>query len=139
MSLFVFLLLVIIRRKPHILQVDPVFPQSVSVLNGLAKWAVRLNLASFAIDLAPELYRYSENPRRFYFQDVFKKYEPWQDDYFNFNLVEQQSPTYGYAFKALTCTYVFEKVLEIFLLDSLVRRQSNNKLIFIKIYESFFI
>ena len=145
MSLFVFLLLVIFRRKPHIVQVDPVFPQSESVLDGLAKWAVRLNLASFAIDLAPELYRYSENPRRFYFQDVFKKYEPWQDDYFNFNLAEQQSPTYGYAFKALTCTYVYEKVLEIFLLDSLVRRQSDKKLVFIGLspdtvdfYQTFF-
>jgi len=145
MSLPLFLLLVVFGRKPHIIQIDSVLPQSETILNGLANWAVRLKLASFAIDLAPELLRYRENPRRFYFQDVFKKYEPWQDGYFNFHLVEKQSPEYGYAFKALTCTYVFEKVLEIFLLDSLVRRKTDNKLVFIGLspdtvvfYQTFF-
>ena len=85
----------------------------------MADGAIAAGRAKYAIDLAPELRRYWEFDRRFYFQEVFKKYEPWQNRYYGFERPEiVNDPIYGYGFKQITCSYTFWKVNEIFLLDA---------------------
>ena len=134
-----------LRKQPFIIQVDVILPISQRVIERIVNWTVNRNLAAFAIDLVPELSQYWENHRRFYFLDVFEKYENWQDQFFQFDNAEIKSKTYGYAYKALTCTYVFDKVIQIFIIERLKNSRLGKEFVFnglsldtIRFYEFYF-
>ena len=115
-----FLVLALLRRPVKVLRVAPFVPRFGATLQRLVDWAIRAGRAEYAIALAPELKRYWEFDRRFYFQEVFKKYEPWQNRYYGFARPQiADDPVYGYAFKQMTCSYTFWKVIEVYLLDAI--------------------
>lgn len=116
-----FLLLTFLGRNVKILRVAPIIPKAASLLQRVADRAISAGNAQYAVDLAPELRVYWDFERRFYFQEVFKKYEPWQNSYYGFDRPEIANDSiYGYGFKQMTCSYTFWKVIEIYLLDALI-------------------
>ena len=110
----------LIGRRPYFLAIDSIFPQSEYFLNKVVDWGVKHRFARKAINLTPDLKPYLENNRRFYFKDVPKNYEPWQRNYFNFASVEKENQNYGYVFKLVTNTYIFEKVMQIYMIKSIL-------------------
>ena len=117
-----FIFLTLLGKNVKILRVAPIFPKMLGLLQRAADKAIAANRAQYAVELAPELKLYWQFDRRFYFQEVFKKYEPWQNRYYGFERHEvENDPVYGYGFKQMTCSYTFWKVIEIYLLDSICR------------------
>ena len=119
LSLLRFCIFMLIGRRPYFLAIDSIFPQSEYFLNKVVDWGVKHRFARKAINLTPDLKPYLENNRRFYFKDVPKNYEPWQRNYFNFASVEKENQNYGYVFKLVTNTYIFEKVMQIYMIKSI--------------------
>ena len=118
-----FLVFTLLRRNVKILRVAPIVPGAKKLLQRMVDGAIAAGRATYAVDLVPELRRYWEFDRRFYFQEVFKKYEPWQNHYYRFERPEiANDPIYGYGFKQMTCSYTWWKVIEIYLLDALSRK-----------------
>ena len=48
----------------------------------MADEAIAAGRAQYAVDLVPELQHHWDFDRRFYFEEVFKKYEAWQNQYY---------------------------------------------------------
>jgi hypothetical protein len=118
-----FLVFTLFRRDVKILRVAPIVPRASKFLQRMADRAIAAGRATYAVDLVPELSVYWEYDRHFYFQEVFKKYEPWQNRYYGFEQPEiANDPIYGYGFKQMTCSYTHWKVIEIYLLDALSRK-----------------
>ena len=118
-----FLVLTLLRRSVKVLRVAPFVPKSKGFLQRIVDWSIRTGRAEYAVKLAPELQRQWEFDRRFYFKEVFKKYEPWQNRYYGFdNQSIADDPVYGYGFKQMTCSYTFWKVIEVHLLDAIERK-----------------
>ncbi len=120
LSLLRFCIFMLIGRCPYILVVESIFPQSEYFLNKVVDWGVKHRFAERAVNLTPDLKPYLENNRRFYFKDVPKNYEAWQREYFNFASVEKENQNYGYVFKLVTNTYIFEKVIQIYMIKSIL-------------------
>jgi hypothetical protein len=118
-----FLVFTLLRRNVKILGVASIVPRADKFLQRMADRAVAAGRATYAVDLAPELSHHWEYDRRLYFQDLFKKYEPWQNRYYRFERPElANDPIYGYGFKQMTCSYTFRKMIQIYLLDALSRK-----------------
>ena len=117
-----FLLLTLLRRNVKVLRIAPIIPKATGFLKRIVERAIAVGRAQYAVDLVPELRVYWDFERRFYFQEVFKKYEPWQNRFYGFERPEiANDPVYGYGFKQMTCSYTFWKVIEIYLLDAILR------------------
>lgn len=116
-----FLILILLGRSVKVLRIAPFVAKMEGVLKRLVDWLIASGRTEYAVSLTPELQTRWDFQRRFYFQEVFKKYEPWQNDYYGFTRDEiAGDPVYGYAFKKMTCSYTFWKVIEIYLIRALV-------------------
>lgn len=118
-----FFILTLLGRSVKVLRIAPFVPKAKNLLQQAVDWAIRTGRAEYAVNLAPELRRYWDFDRRFYFHEVFKKYEPWQNRCYGLERPEIfEDPVYGYAFKQMTCSYTFWKVIEVYLLDAIGRK-----------------
>jgi hypothetical protein len=117
-----FLILILLGRNVKVLRIAPIIPKLKGILQRMVDRLVALQRIEQAVNLIPELKDHLDFDRRFYFQDVFTKYEPWQNDYYGFDRENiSKDDVYGYAFKKMTCSYTFWKVTEIYLIHALVR------------------
>lgn len=115
-----FFVLTLLGRSVKVLRVAPFVPKARGLLQQAVDWAIRTGRAEYAVNLAPELRLYWEFDRRFYFKEVFKKYEPWQNRYYGFDRPSiADEPVYGYGYKQMTCSYTFWKVIEVYLIDAI--------------------
>ena len=122
MTLARFLILALLKRRLFILKVRPFVPYTRGLLQAVARWARRGGRAHSVVNLLPEMKPYNFYLRRLYFREAFKKYEPWQNRYFDFDVAESKDPDYGYCYKQITCNYVFfQNAFEAFVLDALNR------------------
>ena len=118
-----FLILILLGRTVKVLRIAPIVPKLKGTLQRIVNHFVALQRIEFAVNLTPELKNYWDFERRFYFKEVFTKYEPWQNDYYGFdNNIISKNNVYSYAFKQMTCSYTFWKVIEIYLIQALVEK-----------------
>jgi len=118
-----FLLFILMGRKVYILRVAAIVPRLNNFLKHIVSIGIKGGYVQDAVDLVPELKMYRQYERRFYFKEVFKNYEPWQDHYYGFERPKiLNDPIYGYGFKQMTCSYTFWKVIEIYLLDAISQK-----------------
>lgn len=123
-----FLVLTLLGRKVKVLRIAPFVAKLHEPFKRLVNWAINSGRAEYAVKLIPELQNHWDFERRFYFQEEFKKYEPWQNAYYGFDRPGiSEDPVYGLAFKQITCTYTFRKVIETFLLDAIEKKYSENE------------
>jgi hypothetical protein len=121
-TLPLFLILCWTRRRVHVLTVQPLLPLLQPFLERLAGRMIERGKAGWAVDLVPELRPVWDYDKRLFFDEIFKKYEPWQNGYYDFEWADQAREPYGYAYKLVTTNHVFGRVLEIYLIEALVRR-----------------
>lgn len=122
-----FLFLLLLRRKVKILRIAPIIPKAASFLKRVVNKAIESGRAQYAVTLVPELQEFWDFERRFYFYEAFKKYEPWQNRYYGFDRpIIANDPAYGYGFKQMTCSYTFWKVIEIYLLEAIIRQSGQD-------------
>lgn len=125
------LLVFVICRKPvFILGVAPLFPPLQSYLDRLAAYLIARQQAAWAVDLVPELRPAWDYDRRLLFKEAFKKYELWQNSYFDFNWAEGARQPYGYAYKLVVSNHIFTRAIEVYLIEALVRQHKNDGLRF---------
>lgn len=122
-TLFRFLGLILLGKNVKVLRIAPFMLMLKGIFTRLVEWAIRNGKTEYAVKLTPELQDHWDFERRFYFIEVFKKYEPWQDEYYEFNSARIESDQdYGYAYKKATCSYTFWKVIEIYILDAIINQ-----------------
>jgi len=128
-TLFRFLALILFKKNVKVLRIAPFMLMANGLLSSLVERCIRAGKTDYAVKLTPELQLYWDFERRFYFQEIFKKYEPWQDQYYGFHSLRINSDqSYGYAFKKITSSYTFWKVIEIFILDAITTKYPPNEL-----------
>lgn len=121
-SLLRFLALTLVRKQVDILAVTAIFPPFQRILDAVARRALASGRARYLVERFPELKPYWEYDRRFHFHEAFKKYEPWQNKYYDFERSDALGPIYGYGYKLITTNYVFPRTLEIHLLETACRK-----------------
>jgi len=124
LSLAWFLSCLLLRRPVWVIAAAPLLPPLKPLFDRLADWSIKAGLARHAVDLTPDLYPYWRYDRRFFFQEIFKKYEPWQDRVFGFDQADANGPAYGYGYKLIVCNYLFPQVIQAYLLDGAYRALS---------------
>ncbi len=129
-TLPMFLLRCWTRRQVYVLGVQPLIPPLQPYLDRLAARMIERQRAQWAVDLVPELRPAWEYDRRLFFEEVFKKYEPWQNAYFDFEWADQAREPYGYGYKLVTTNHVFKRAIEIYLIEALVRQRQDDNLRF---------
>jgi hypothetical protein len=122
-TLFRFLVLIAFGKNVKVLRIAPFMLMTRGFFTRLVNWGIREEKTEYAVKLTPELQHHWDFERRFYFQEIFKKYEPWQDQYYGFHSPHVETDeSYGYSFKKITCSYTFWKVIEIYVLDAITKK-----------------
>jgi len=111
----------LVSRRPYLLIVHALFPPLQRLLEKIANWAIRSGRAEFAVKLVPKMGAYWDYDRRCLLDDVFGKYEDWQDSYFGLNDGDRAEPVYGYGYRLLAANFAFTRVMPAYLLDALGR------------------
>jgi len=123
MTLFRFVVLMALKKNVKVLRIAPFMLMAKGALTRLVAWGIRTGKTEYAVKLTPQYQHHWDFERRFYFQEIFKKYEPWQDQYYGFDSPHiDADKSYGYAFKKITCSYTFWKVIEIYVLDAITKK-----------------
>jgi hypothetical protein len=122
-TLLRFCALILFKRNVKVLRIAPFMLMTNGLLARLVGWAIRTGRTEYAVKLTSELQDHWDFNGRFAFQEIFKKYEPWQNQYFGFHGPRVEGDKlYGYGFKKITCSYTFWKVIEIHVLDAITRK-----------------
>lgn len=106
-------------QKPYLLITHALFPPFQRLLDKIGNWAIRSNRAAYAVKLVPEMGAYWDYDRRCLLDDVFGKYEEWQDAYFDLNDGDREGPVYGYGYRLIATNFIFTRVMPAYLLDAL--------------------
>lgn len=111
------------RRQPvHVLIATPLLPPLQGSLDRLVNRLIAAGRTSWAVDLVPELRSTWDYDRRIFFDEAFKKYEPWQNAFFGFEWTDTARAPYGYAYKQIVANYVFTHAKVIYVIDALIRK-----------------
>ncbi len=120
-SLAPFLMHAILGHEIALVAVRPVFPPARRMLLWVAnRWISRARVC-WAIDYVPELNRDWRWDRNLYFRNAYGKYESWQDSYFGLPRPDGETDAYEYAFNHLTANHVYDKAIEIYVMEALDR------------------
>lgn len=121
-TLLRFLILALRRKQVEVLAVTAIIPPFQGLLETVSRWALTSERASHVVDRFPELRPYWEYDRRFHFHEAFKKYEPWQNKYYDFDRTQALGQIYGFGYKLIIANCVFPRTLDIHLLEVACRK-----------------
>ena len=122
-TLLRFLVLIALNKNVKVLRIAPFMLMTKGMMTRLAERYIKVGKTEYAVKLTPELQHHWDFNGRFAFQEIFKKYEPWQDRYFDFGGPRiNEDKVYGFGLKKITCSYTFWKVIEIYILDAIIRK-----------------
>ena len=123
-TLLKFFTQIVLKRQVYILNNRSIFPPLQKFIDCIASWALNSGRAEHVVEnLTPNLKPYWEYDRRFHFHEAFKKYESWQDAYYQLNNAEKIGEPYTYGYKLSVSNYTFPKVLDIYLVQGLLKNQ----------------
>lgn len=112
-----------------ILAIRPIFPQLERRFENIVHRAVGSRKVRWAIDYAPELSADWKWDRNLYFQNVYSRYEAWQDAYFSLPSPGGETNDFKYAFNHVTANYVYDKAIEIYLLAAMERNHPDHMIV----------
>jgi hypothetical protein len=118
-TVFYFIFLGLIGKKPYALAIDPYIPPTAKILSAIVSNLVVSGRALYAHDICPELDHVREVFAEIYLYNVFGKIEAWQNKCFNFSGITEDLSDYAMAYKHLTCNHVRTKYFTILLLSQL--------------------
>ena len=121
-TVFRFLWYVLLRKDVYLLKIRPAISPLAGTLSSLTDWIVEKNKASRLVDALPELSLHWEYDRRYFFKEIFAKYEPWQDVYYKFEEIDPEDTLYGYGYKQITCNHTFPLVQDIHFIDLALKK-----------------
>ena len=128
-SLAPFLLHTLMGKEVTLVAIRPVLPQMQPVLDRISQWAIARYRVRWTIDYTPELVRDWRWDRNLYFQNVYGRYEAWQDAYYRLPQANGETDDYAYAFNHLTANHVYDKAIEIFAIEALNKATPGRKVI----------
>ena len=99
LSLPKLLLFLLLRKKVEILSIIPVLPYMDRVLTKVIDYLVSAKHVDWAINRVDGLSRVNDVPGRSQLYDVFSAIEPWQNNHFQFDRLDQAIPLYAMAAK----------------------------------------
>ena len=124
LSVLRFMWLVAAGRRPYLVRIEPVFPQTARLLNAIAECAVGSGRAHWIVDLCPKLEPEWDYPPRALLHAIFAETEGWQNTHYGFEAADRHVPDYALAYKQLTCCHTWFRHVEILMLKSVLEEAS---------------
>jgi hypothetical protein len=131
LSVFRLLLSAALGRKILIVEVEPLLPHTVELLERIVRAVVRTGRARWAIEGMETLKRVKNVPGRTLLYDVFGRIEPWQDDYFGFANLENAVGNDAMAVKLAVTNYFTQKHVSLLVLNELLAAETIGKFVLI--------